>query len=81
MVNYIRHNAGQGVRIFFDGEQVKSDTTKGGGPLTSGDGRIVVGRINTEEDKGYTSIQVDELMFFNSSLTTGEIRAIFNTVY
>ena len=48
MVNYIGPNYGQRIRIFFDGEQVKSDTTKGGRPLTAGDGRIVVGRINTE---------------------------------
>ena len=81
VVNYIGPDDGQGIRVYFDGIEMKSDTEKHGGPFSAGDGRIVVGRINTQIDNRYSTMQADELMFFNNILTTTDIREIFTAVY
>ena len=31
----------------------------------TGDGRIVIGRYNTDQDKEYSSVHIDELIYFN----------------
>ena len=59
-----------------NGAEVASDTDNGGGPYSTADGRIVVGRYYTEEDGYYASVQVDKLVFFNSSLKTADIEAL-----
>ena len=38
-----------------------------------GDGRIIIGRQYTDTDGLYTSIQIDELRFFNRTLTEAQI--------
>ena len=47
--------------------------------LTQGDGRIAVGRRFTELDEAYSSVQVDELLFFNQTLTDDEIIMLSKT--
>ena len=78
--NYIGPYDGQGTRMFIDGTEVDSDTDKHGGPYPTGDGRIVVGRFHTNIDGWYHSVYVDELFFFNRSLSTEEIVQIYNVV-
>ena len=78
VLNYIGPNDGEEIRIYYDGKEVASDITKQEGPFSSGVGRIVVGRLHTDEDKSYASVQVDELIFFNSSLTLVEVKLLFN---
>ena len=80
MGNYIGPNNGKGIRMFVDGAQVASDTTKQGGPYPVGDGRIVVGRFYVDRDQDYTSVQVDELIYFNASLTSDDVQSIYNSV-
>ena len=58
------------------GTEEESDTTKYGGSYSAGDGRIVVGRYYTNQDRYYASVQVDELLFFNQTLTAAEIEAL-----
>ena len=60
-------------------QKVLSDTTKSPGSSPAGDGRIVVGRWFTDQDKWYTSIQIDELIFFNRFLSSDEIAALATT--
>ena len=76
MLNYIGPNDGEGIKIFIDGVEVTSDTTKGGGSYPTGDGRIVVGRSETDYDFFYGSAQVDELLFFDRCLTLEEINVL-----
>ena len=76
VLNYIGPSNGEGIRIFYNGAQVASDTSNDGGSHSAGDGRIVVGRYNTGEDGNYASVEVDELIFFNRSLSTLEIRTL-----
>ena len=77
VLNYIGSNDGQGIRIYFDEVEVASDTTKDRRPYSIGDGRIVVGRQYTDRDAMYMSVQVDELIFFNQSLSNTDINALY----
>ena len=76
VLNYIGPNDGQGITIYINGTEVGSDTSKSAGPYSAGDGRIVVGRLFTDSDKWYSSVQVDELSFFNCHLSPAEISAL-----
>ena len=55
-----------------------SSTTKTGlySTYQPGDGRIVVGRYYTNKDQRYASVELDDLVFFNSSLTVPDIEKI-----
>ena len=74
VLNYIGPYNGQGIRVYYNGQGVVSDTDKDGGPYPAGDGRIVVGRFFTDKDIGYASMQIDELIFFNKTLSTTDIK-------
>ena len=80
VLNYIGPNdeSDEAVTMFFNGTEEDSDTTKDGLPYSPGDGRIVLGRLYTDSDNGYSSVQVDELTFFNRTLTLDEIAALAN---
>ena len=80
MLNYIGPNDGEGLRIYYNGMEVTSDTIKSSaGPYSTGDGRIVVGRRLTNLDENYASVQVDELIYFNASLTSDDVQSIYNS--
>ena len=76
MGNYIGPNDGEGITLYIDGEQVGSDIENYIASYSAGEGSIVVGRYYTDQDKNYASIMVDELIFFNHSLTLKEIKAL-----
>ena len=40
--------------------------------------KIIIGRGYTEIDNVYTSMEIDELLFFNHTLTTQEIDSLHN---
>ena len=77
--NYIGPNDGQGIRIYYDGAEVRSDTTKSAYSYSTGDGRIVVGREYNNQNNRYASVEVDELIYFNASLTSDEAQSIYNS--
>ena len=78
-MNYIGPSDGEGVSIYYDGAEVASGTTKSATPKPAGDGRIVVGRAYTNRDYGYASVEVDELIYFNDSLTSDEVQSFYNS--
>ena len=80
MVNYIETNNGQGISLYYNGQEVVSDTNKHGGPSSTGDGRIVVGKRYKNLDDVFGSFQVDELIFFNETLSSDNINALYNAV-
>ena len=80
MMNYIGSNEGQGIRVYYDGKEAASETTKITVSYSAGDGRVLVGRAYTDRDVLYVSAQLDELIFFNKTLNTTEMRAIYNSV-
>ena len=78
MLNYIGPNNGEGLRVFYNGTQVATDNTKSTALFTSGDRRIVVGRYYTGRRQRYASVEVDELMFFNHSLSIEQVNRLQN---
>ena len=55
------------------GRKLVLNPTKSSGSRSPGDGRIVVGRFATDQDRHYATVMVDELLFFNQRLTPAEI--------
>ena len=80
VMNYIGPNEGQGIRVYYDGKEAASETTKITASHSAGDGRVLVGRIYTDRDELYASVQVDELTFFNKTLNTAAIMAMYKSV-
>ena len=81
VLNYFGPNNGEGLTVFYDGEKVGGDNSKNEELLSvSGDGRIVVGRRWTDSDREYTSVQVDELIFFNQALSNENINSLDSVV-
>ena len=60
VLNFIGPNDEEGVRIYYNGEEVKRDTIKSSSFHAAGDGRIVVGRYYPDRDERYACVQVDE---------------------
>ena len=76
MVNYIGPSDGQGIRIYYDGVQAGSHNTKYAQTSQSGAGRVVLGRQGIDWDATYGSFGIDELLFFNETLTDENIQAM-----
>ena len=82
VMNYIGPNDGQGLRIYHNSILVANDTTLTSRQWYPGNRKIVVGRHYNGADHWYSSVQVDELYFFNRFLTEAEIRMLSgNTVW
>ena len=79
VLNYIGPNNGDGIK-FYNGAEVMSATTRSHNSFPAGDGRVVIGRYFTNQDMEYSSVQIDELIYFNNSLTNGEIEFLGRTV-
>ena len=82
VLNYIGPSDGEGIRVYYNGMEVANATTKSEfhRPISSGDGRIVVGREVTNLDGSYASMEIDELIFFNNALSTTNIKLLYNVV-
>ena len=79
--NFIGPNDGQGIRIYEDGNQIGSDNTKYRTSNSASSQAIAIGRIYTDDDHYYGSVQVDEVLFYNQVLTSAEITKLSqNTV-
>ena len=76
MINYIGPDHGQGVRIYLDGVRTERDDIGTAGSFSFGDGRIVVGRFYPYQTGYHTSVDVDELLFFNQKLNDQQIMDI-----
>ena len=80
VLNYIGPSNGQGIMIYYDGVEVANGTARSSyNSFPSGYGRVVVGRYFINKDKEYTSVQVDELIYFNNSLTNEQIEMLVST--
>ena len=83
VINFIGPNAREGFQIYHDGINVLNDTTKASnsnsrGYIPPNNGRIVIGRYLIDHDGLYASVQVDELLFYNRTLTEPEITMLSN---
>ena len=76
VLNFIGTNDEEVIRIYNNGVQVTNEEIgQTNRTQSTSDGRIVIGRLytNEDEDSDYASVQVDELLFFNQTLTEPEI--------
>ena len=82
VLNYVGPNDGQGIRGYVNAQEVTNGTTKHPRSYPAGDGKIVVGRWYTDRDLDqlYSSIQIDELIFFNKALSTMDIKLLYNVI-
>ena len=80
VVNYFGPNNGEGFNTYFNGDVAFTDSTIQEDDTTPGNGRIVIGRSFTEIDDYYTSMEVDELCFFNEVLSAQEIKYLYNYI-
>ena len=71
MLNFIGPN--QGIKIYYDGNNVKNDAKKHQQNYTQGDVRIVVERRFSHLNQRYATLLLDELLFFDQALTVLEI--------
>ena len=72
VLNFLGPNDGEGIRIYENGKHVGNDTIISQSSRNESNGRIVIGRSYTELIFD-ASVQVDEMVFFNKSLTEAEI--------
>ena len=65
--------------LFVDGEFALRDSKKEPEDTDYGDGRIVLGRPYSQVDDFYTSMTVDELVFYNGFTSHGTIKTLYET--
>ena len=75
--NFIGPSEGQGIELFIDGSLVANDSTRRAASVGDGDGTVVVGRVYTDNDKWYGSFNMDELVFFDRTLSAEEARLLY----
>ena len=74
MLNYLGPNGG--IIMFMNGVKVETVTVKISQPYLAGNVRIVVGNLITEREDLYSSLQVDELIYFKGLLKIEEIEML-----
>ena len=78
--NYIVTNDTQGIAIYHDGQELVSNTNGHLFSSSAGPGEVIIGRYLTSWDGAYSSVLVDELLFFNRELIPEEIRILYDVV-
>ena len=76
VLNYIGPDSGQGIRIYYNGVKLDGGNHKysGGKFASAADGTVTVGRFGNY----YSSVAIDELLFYNVKLTDDQIRELYN---
>ena len=78
IINY--HGPSGGICIYHGNENKGCSSGEYSGSYSTGDGHVVLGRYFTDTDDAqyYASGSVDELMFFNATLSDSDIEALVN---
>ena len=67
-----------GISVYNDNAFVGSQPDGISLESSPGTSDVVLGQRYTDEDNYYTSLQVDELMFFKRNLSASDIKAFYN---
>ena len=78
MINYFGADEQGTVETYLNGIVRARDNTISQGTYTQGNGRIAIGRFWVEEDHSYSSMEIDELLFLNVTLTSDQIESLAN---
>ena len=74
VINLIASDNGQEIRIYHDGNLIRSKTLTGLLDLpVDRNGKIVIGRAFTDLNQYYASVYVDEMLLYNEGSTEDEI--------
>ena len=74
--NFIGSENGQGFISYHNGVNVLSDNSKDLNRWLPGDRKIVIGRLYTDDNEGYSSVHLDEFLIFNQALTEAQINRL-----
>ena len=75
VLNYLGPSDSEGIKVYRDGAE-GPDVTKDDLSCSTGDGRVVIGLASPDADRFYGTFQIDELIFFNETLTPEEIQML-----
>ena len=78
LFNFIGTNDGQGIEVYYDGENVGMDTSRRPHGKSNGHRSIIVGASYSADSADYASVKLDELLFFNVALTETQIALLSN---
>ena len=78
VINYFGSGEGQGFVTYVNGQPEHSERDRVTVPTGEGNGRIVIGRLYTETNAEYSSMEIDNLAFFNNFLTDDDIKLLRN---
>ena len=79
VLNYLGKDVDMGgFNVYHNNKLVGPRTNYYPKESSSGNSQVVLGRQFTDDDNSYTSVQVDELMFFNRNLSASDIEAFYN---
>ena len=82
MLNFIGPKNEERIIVYNNGEKAASDQTINmNNNFTHGKGRIVIGRHYSELNGKYTSVQLDELLFFNKALMDAQVMLLSKYIY
>ena len=76
VLNYIGPNDGEGIQIYHNSRNIVNVTELSACVYFEGNPNLVLVRVYNGGDFWYESIQVDELYFFNQTLSEAEIRVL-----
>ena len=76
VLNYLGPENGRGIRVYLDGVFGNRDSSKEEYTNSAGNGQVFVGKFRPEEDRNYASVEIDELLFFNTTLTQDDIEIL-----
>ena len=80
VLNYIGPQ--DGIQVFGNGTLLDEDTSKTESQRTQQESRVAVGKRYTNYNGlGFSSIKVDELLFFNTTLSSGDIVNLYNMTF
>ena len=89
VLNFIRPR--EGFQVFKDGALVpgQANTANVGTPMAVGNGRLVLGRRDANTDVHYSTVALDEVVFFNTevdgtgsgdTLQQGQVILLFHSI-
>ena len=78
VLNYLGPD--DGTKLYYNGIYHRSNIPKFGDSINPGNGRTVVGRREASYDYYCASLEIDELIMFNSTLSDAQIWELFNSV-
>ena len=79
VLNFIGPVNGEGVQIYVNGVLTGSGMLKYAAVSYSpGDGRVVVGRSYAHKDQQYSTLEIDELVFFNNWLNAEDVKMTYS---